>query len=66
MESIIVHPKNKKQLATVQAVLELLGISFTEEKMPSVELEEIIEKGRNDAKTGKTIKIKPADIWNLT
>ena len=67
MESIIVHPENKKQLVAVKAVLNVLGINFEKEKEATTnpELSKLIAKGKEDEKLGKTIKIKPADIWNL-
>ena len=67
MESIIVHPENKKQLVAVEAVLNALGINFEKEKenTHNPDLLKVIAKGREDEKKGKTIKIKSADIWNL-
>lgn len=35
METIIVHPKSRKQLATIEAILKALDVSFNkEEKKP--------------------------------
>lgn len=69
MESIIVHPENKAQLAAVKAVLKAMKIAFEkkvqDEQTVDPELKKLIEKGREDEKLGKTIKIKPSDIWNL-
>lgn len=67
METLIVHPKTRKQLLAVEAVLNALNVNFRKEenKSYSQELLDVIEKGREDDKAGNAIKIKPADIWNL-
>lgn len=68
MESIIVHPENKAQLTALKAVLKAMKIAFEkkeEENTATSALSELIARGREDEKSGKTIKIKPADIWNL-
>ncbi|MEO7211908.1 DUF2683 family protein [Mucilaginibacter sp.] len=67
METLSIHPKTKKQLDAVVAVLKALDISFEKEEKGSYNPEFVakIEKGRADIKAGNTTKIKPADIWNL-
>lgn len=67
METLIVHPKNQKQLATVEAILKALDIAFKKEEESQYNPDFVtkIEKSRAEVKAGKTTKIKPADIWNL-
>ncbi|MBD1365708.1 hypothetical protein IDJ77_17970 [Mucilaginibacter sp. ZT4R22] len=67
METLSVHPKTKKQLDAVVAVLKALEISFeTDEKSPyNPEFVAKMERGEADIKAGRTTTIKPADIWNL-
>ena len=66
METIIVHPKNQKQLATIEAILKALDVSFSkEEKSPYnpafvAKIKESIEQ----VKQGKVTVIKdPKNIW---
>ncbi len=66
METLIVHPKNQKQLAAIEAVLKALNVTFIkEENYYDPEFVAKIEKSKAEAKAGKVIVIKPADIWNL-
>ena len=67
METLIVHPKNQKQLATVEAILKALDVAFKkeEENQYNPDFVAKIEKSRSEVKAGNTTKIKPADIWNL-
>lgn len=66
METIIVHPKNPKQSAAVEAVLKALNVAFKKGKSPyDPAFVAKIEKSKADVKAGKTTKIKPADIWSL-
>ena len=65
METLIVNPKNQKQLDAVEAVLKALNVSFKKEETYNPEFVEKIEKSRAEAKAGKTTTIKPSDIWNL-
>jgi hypothetical protein len=67
METLIVKPKNKKQLDAVEAVLKALNVAFKkeEEKAYNEEYAAKIEKSSAEIKADKTTKIRPADIWNL-
>jgi hypothetical protein len=66
METIIVHPKNQKQLATIEAILKALDVSFNkEEKSPySPAFVAKIKKSMEQVKQGKVVTIKdPKNIW---
>jgi hypothetical protein len=68
METIVVHPKNQKQLAAVEAVLKALNVTFKKEEERLLYNPEFIAKMKQsdqDVKAGRTTKIEPADIWNL-
>ncbi len=65
METLIVHPKNQKQLAAIEAVLKALDIAFKREDSYNPDFEKKIEKSKAEVRDGKTTKVKPADIWNL-
>ena len=66
METLIVNPKNQKQLDAVEAVLKALHVSFKKEQPYNSEFVTKIEKSKAEARAGKTTKIKPSDIWNLS
>ena len=61
MESIIIYPENKKQLSLLKSLLEEMKVHFKTEN-EAVELEnwqkELIDKGMQDVKEGKTIAQK--------
>ena len=61
MESIIIYPENKKQFSLLKSLLEEMKVHFKTEN-EAVELEnwqkELIEKGMQDVKEGKTIAQK--------
>ncbi|RYX87455.1 hypothetical protein EON73_01385 [bacterium] len=66
METLIVEPKNRKQLSAIKAFLKALDVSFRKDNEVSKELAEVIERGRQDAKSGRTTVIKSsADLWKL-
>lgn len=66
METLIIEAKDTKELATVKAVLKALNVSFRKENTVSEELIDVIEKGRDDVKAGRTTIIKSsADLWKL-
>jgi hypothetical protein len=67
METLSVHPKTKKQLNAVVAVLKALDISFEKEGKNAYNPEFVakIEKSVAEAKAGRTTTIEPSDIWNL-
>ena len=61
MESIIIYPENKKQFSLLKSLLEEMKVHFKTEN-EAVELEnwqkELIDKGMQDVKEGKTIAQK--------
>jgi hypothetical protein len=65
METLIVHPKNQKQLATIEAILKALDVSFNkEEKSPyNPEFVTKIRESEEDVKAGRTRKITLDEIW---
>jgi hypothetical protein len=62
MESLTVHPKNKKQLAAVKAVLKALDVDFQkEEKSPyNPDFVAMVKKAE---KNGNYKTIDPNDVW---
>jgi len=69
METLIVQPKNKEQLAALKAIMKALKIDFktekTKEQPYSPEFVDKMNRSEEDIKAGRTTKIEPADIWNL-
>ena len=69
METLIVQPKDKEQLAALKAIMKALKVDFkTKKKQINPYNPEFIAKmkqGEEDIKAGRTTKIEPADIWNL-
>jgi hypothetical protein len=65
METLIVQPKTKEQLAALKAVIKALKIDFKSEKSDSYnpEFVEKILQGREDIKRGKGVKIDTKDLW---
>ncbi len=65
METIIVHPKNQKQLATVEAILKAIDVEFEKEKDSPYNAEFVakIKKSEKNFKEGKFITIKVEDLW---
>ncbi|TBO39892.1 DUF2683 family protein [Pedobacter kyonggii] len=63
METLIVQPKNKKQLLAVEAVLQALNVTFKKEKGYSPEFINEIAKGEEDVKNGRLTRVK--DVQNI-
>jgi hypothetical protein len=65
METLIVQPKTKEQLAALKAVIKALKIDFKSEKTDvyNPEFVEQILQGREDIKNGKGVKIDTKDLW---
>lgn len=58
METLIVHPKNQKQLVAVEAVLKALNVAFKkkeEESQYNPEFVAKIKKSQTQAKEGKVV-----------
>jgi uncharacterized membrane protein (DUF106 family) len=63
METIIVHPKNKEQLAALKAFMKALRISFEEAKSPyDLEFVAKIQESREQVKRGETRVVNIADL----
>jgi hypothetical protein len=68
METLIVQPKDKEQLAALKAVMKALKIDYKTEKDSKTYNADFISKikqSEEDLKAGRTTQINPADIWNL-
>lgn len=57
METLIVHPKNQKQLVAVEAVLKALNVAFKKEEESPYNPDFVtkIKKSQEQAKSGKVI-----------
>ncbi len=69
METLIVLPKDKEQLAALKAIMKALKVDFKTEKNQdkpyNAEFIAKMNKSEADLRAGLTTKIEPADIWNL-
>lgn len=68
METLIVQPKDKEQLAALKAVMKALKIDYKTEKHSktySADFANKMKQSEEDLKAGRTTQINPADIWNL-
>jgi hypothetical protein len=64
METLIVYPKTKEQLAALKAVIKALKIDFRSNASPyNPEFVEKILQSREDIKNGKGVKIDTKDLW---
>ncbi|MFW0716282.1 DUF2683 family protein [Pedobacter sp. N23S346] len=63
METLIVQPKNKKQLVAIEAVLNVLNVTFRKESNYTSEFADEIKKGVEDVKNGHVTRIK--DVQNI-
>ncbi|UEG54478.1 hypothetical protein LLH06_05815 [Mucilaginibacter daejeonensis] len=64
METLIVQPKTKEQLAALKAVIKALKIDFRSERDGyDPEFVKKIEQGRKDIQDGKGVKINVDDLW---
>jgi hypothetical protein len=66
METLIVHPKSRKQLATVEAILKALDVSFKKEEEDTYnpEFVAMVLESYKQAKKGEVVTIKdPKNIW---
>lgn len=65
METLIVRPKDKKQLVAITAILKALEVDFDKETDSPYDPEFVamIHQGTEDIKNGKGIKIKLEDLW---
>lgn len=62
METLIIEPKNQKQLAKIKAFLKSLDVTFRQEKAADADLPDHvisgIRKGQEDIKSGKSISLQ--------
>jgi hypothetical protein len=68
METLIVQPKDKEQLAALKAIMKALKIDYKTEKSEKTYSQDFVnkmKKSEEDLKEGRTTQINPADIWNL-
>ena len=64
MEILTLHPKNKEQLNALKAFSKALKIDFgTEESSFNPEFVAKINRGQEQIKAGKVIKIVIEDLW---
>ncbi|WP_316793572.1 DUF2683 family protein [Pedobacter frigoris] len=64
METLIVQPKTKEQLAAIKAFMKALKIDFKVEGSPyDPEFVKMILQGEEDIKNGKGIKIDVNNLW---
>lgn len=67
METLIVRPESKEQLVALKAFMKAMKIKFQKDEQPyNHEFIAKMECAEEDAKSGRTTKIEPADIWNLS
>jgi hypothetical protein len=70
METLIVQPKDKEQLVALKAIMKALKVNFKTEKDTknpyNMEFAAKMKQSEEDIKAGRTTKIEPADIWNLS
>jgi len=65
METLIVHPENKEQLAAIKAFMKALKISFEEDKSKSpynAEFVAKIKESREQIKNGETRVVNIDDL----
>lgn len=62
---LIAHPTNENELSIIKAFFEALKIKFeiTQESTYNPEFVDKVQKSRNQAIEGKTVKIALDDIW---
>ena len=65
MESLIVDPKNQKQLTATKAFLKALDVSFKKEPSSPYNPEFVakIKRGEKASKAGKGVKVDVENLW---
>ena len=70
METLIVQPKNKEQLAALKAIMKVLKVDFKTEKSTkspyNAEFIAKMKQSEEDVTAGRTTKIEPIAISNLS
>ena len=67
METLIVEPKNQKQLAAIKAFLKALDVSFRKEKESPYNTDFVakIERSKEEVKEGKVTRVKKEDLQSF-
>jgi hypothetical protein len=68
METLIVQPKDKEQLAALKAIMKALKVDYKTEKSEKTYNKDFVNKmkqSEGDLEAGRTTQINPADIWSL-
>ncbi len=65
MEAIIIHPKNRKQSATIEAILKALDVSFKkEEDFYNPEFVAMVLESKKQVEEGNYITLDPSkSLW---
>ena len=65
METLIVHPGNKEQLAAIKAFMKALKISFEQEEKSTYDPEFVamIKQGEEDLKAGNGVVVDIDNLW---
>lgn len=64
METLVIHPKNKKQPDAIKAVLKALEIDFKKEEKPyRPDFVEKIRRGEQAFQEGKGVKVDIENLW---
>jgi hypothetical protein len=66
MTTIIVRPKNKKELSKIKSALKLVEVEYEEKQDDFISFELLkkdIEQSRKDKIEGKSTNINPKNIW---
>ncbi len=67
METLIIKPKNQKQLAAIKAFLKALDVSFRkgEESPYNTDFVAKIARSKDEVKEGKVTRVKKEDLKNF-
>jgi len=74
METLIVQPKDKEQLAVLKAIMKALKVDFkTEKRLDETErilanpaMVKRLDESRQQVKDDKAIKVSVDEIWNFS
>ena len=67
METLIIKPKNQKQLAAIKAFLKALDVSFRKGDEGSYNIDFVakIERSKGEVKEGKVTRVKKEDLQSF-
>jgi len=64
METLVIHPETKEQLAALKAFMKAFKITFEEQKSPyNPDFVRIIQQGDEELKAGKGVKVDIDNLW---